>query len=47
MLSVVWRIAVKFTAVRILNDIVCSSREELAREMYMALPNVTSCQTSF
>lgn len=32
--------ALKFTVVRILNDIVFRSREELAREMYIALPNV-------
>lgn len=45
--SVLQRITLKFTAVCILNDIVCSSREELVCEMYTALPNVTSCQTSF
>lgn len=33
-------VVLKFTVVRILNDIVCRLREELAREMYTALPNV-------
>lgn len=40
-------VVVKFTVVRILNDMVCRLCERLVREMYTALPNVASCQTSF
>jgi len=40
-------VILKFTVVRIFNDIVCRLHEQLVREMYTALPNVASCQTSF